>query len=81
MDEALTFLESQREGEQISLRRVAAQFNVAESSLRRRYKTKCASRAEDSLHRQNLSPQQEEELVSYIIDLTSQALPPTRSMI
>jgi hypothetical protein len=68
-------------GEHFSYRKVAEQFNIQHSTLRRRYQGLCAPRAGEAQNRQKLSPQQELQLVRYIEDLTERELPPTRAMI
>jgi hypothetical protein len=81
IDNAIAAIERLGPGEHFSYRKVAEEYNIQHSTLRRRYQGLCAPRAGEAQNRQKLSPQQELQLVQYIEDLTERGLPPTRAMI
>ena len=81
IDDAIAAIEALKPGEQFSYQAIADQFNVNRSTLSRRYRGCQRPRAAKERDQQNLSPQQELELVHYIEDLTKRGLPPTREMI
>jgi hypothetical protein len=81
IDNAIAAIKRLGPGKHFSYRKVAKDFNIQRSTLRRRYQGLCAPRAGEAQNRQKLSPQQELQLVQYIEDLTEQELPPTRVMI
>jgi transposase-like protein len=82
IDDAIAAIESLEPGEHYSYRKVARRFNVSNSTLTRRHKSRCQRSQEAKNNTQlTLNPQQEAELVRYIEDFTKRALPPTRDMI
>jgi hypothetical protein len=81
IDNAIAAIKRLGPGKHFSYRKVAKDFNIQRSTLRRRHQGLCAPRAGEAQNRQKLSPQQELQLVQYIEDLTEQELPPTRVMI
>jgi hypothetical protein len=81
IDNAIAAIKCLGPGEHSSYHKVAKEFNIQHSTLRRRYQGLCALRAGEAQNRQKLSPQQELQLVQYIEDSTEQGLPPTRAMI
>jgi hypothetical protein len=81
IDNAIAAIEHLGPGEHSSYYKVAKEFNIQHSTLRRRYQGLCTLHAGEAQNRQKLSPQQELQLVQYIEDSTEQGLPPTRAMI
>jgi hypothetical protein len=63
IDNAIAAIERLGPGENFSYRKVAEEFNIQHSTLRRRYQGLCAPRAGEAQNRQKLSPQQELQLV------------------
>jgi hypothetical protein len=70
IDNAIAAIERLGPGEHSSYHKVAKEFNIQHSTLRRRYQGLCTLRAEEAQNRQKLSPQQELQLVQYIEDST-----------
>ncbi|KAF2632885.1 hypothetical protein BU25DRAFT_329298, partial [Macroventuria anomochaeta] len=60
---------------------LAKKHKVVRSTLSRKYRHETRSREEKAIAQQKLTPQQEDELVKYIEELTARRLPPTREMI
>jgi hypothetical protein len=81
IDEALAAIESLDECETFTYTEIANRYGVSRSTLGRRHRGIQASRTEQAIKQQLLNPQQELELVKYIIRLTEDGLPPTREMI
>jgi hypothetical protein len=81
IDEAIKDLKLREEGEQFSLKVIADKYGVQRSTLGRRWRSVTRSKEEGCANQQALSPQQEMELVQYIVTLTKRGLPPTREMI
>jgi hypothetical protein len=61
--------------------KIAEKHGVVRSTLTRRYRAQTRSQKEQALSQQKLTPQQEEELVQYIEELSARHIPPTREMI
>jgi len=78
IQEAIEALNSREEGTDFSYREIAKRFKVSRATLARRHQGLCSDRAGGNQKHQNLSPQQERELVKYIEALTKRGLPPTR---
>ena len=78
---AIEYIESRELGEDISYTQVASQYGVNRSTLSRRHRRVTEPRNVKDSKQQKLSPQQELELVQYIVKLTKQGLPPTMEMI
>jgi uncharacterized coiled-coil DUF342 family protein len=78
---AIADLESREPRAQLSYRACAKRWDVSRETLRRRHQGLQDTCAGASQQQQNLSPQQEKELVQYIKEITEQGLPPTRTMI
>jgi transposase-like protein len=68
-------------GEKLSYTKIAREYGVHRSTLSRRHRGQTASRTAIIAERQNLHPQQEQELLRYIERLTGRGLPPTQPMI
>jgi hypothetical protein len=68
-------------GAQFSYQKIAETYKIQHSTLRRHHQGKTQSRAHKAKLQQNLSPQQEAELVRYIEELSERGLPPTRKMV
>jgi hypothetical protein len=81
MDDALAALESMSEGEKFCYQKIADRYGVNRSTLSRRHRGVQGSMTDHAINLQLLSPQQEEELVKYIIGLKERGLPPTKEMI
>ena len=80
IDKAVEYLESLDEGEQFLYQKVADQFGCSRSALSRRWRRVSRDRATADGDQQALPPQQELELVQYIIELHKVGLSPTREM-
>ncbi|KAF2820796.1 hypothetical protein CC86DRAFT_471018 [Ophiobolus disseminans] len=81
IDDAVAEVELLQPGEHFLYRAVARKFNISNSTLTRRHRGRQKPQHAQEASRQKLNPQQEEELVQYINNLTKRALPPTRAMI
>ena len=81
IEAALAAIESLGPGESINYTAIAKKYGVERSTLSRRHRARTHARVDEGINRRKLSPQQEKELVSYIIRLTQRGLPPTRAMI
>ncbi|KAF1978839.1 hypothetical protein BU23DRAFT_411433, partial [Bimuria novae-zelandiae CBS 107.79] len=81
IEAASTAIESREPGESFSYRKVAKDYSVVESTLRRRHQGLTASREDGYARQRNLSHEEEIELLHYIKTLTERGLPPTRQMI
>jgi uncharacterized protein YpbB len=81
IDDAITAIESLEPGEHFTYRGIADVHGIQHSTLRHHHIRQTQLHAGAALKRQKLSPQQEQQLVQYIEDLTEQELPPTRAMI
>jgi methylase of polypeptide subunit release factors len=81
MEKALEGLESHKEEVEFSIRKTAERYGLLHATLQRKYNQRIRTNAEEAEHQKNLTTQQEEELATYIQDLTSKGLPPTRSML
>jgi hypothetical protein len=81
MEEALAELDALESSEEFCYATIAKKHGVARSTLSRKHRGVSGSRAEASLARRNLQPEQEAELVKYIERLTERKLPPTREMV
>jgi hypothetical protein len=81
IDDAIAYLESPEEGADFTLTQIADRHGVNRSTLSRRWRGLTGPRSDGYAQQQLLNPQQEDELVRYIEDLTAKSLPPTRQMI
>jgi hypothetical protein len=81
IEAALAAIEALEPGEEICYTKIAQKYGVDRSTLSRRHRGQTTSRTASAAERQNLHPQQEQELLRYIERLTKQGLPPTRPMI
>jgi hypothetical protein len=81
IQDAIAEIERMGKGVSFSYTKVAKDFKVDRSTLARRHKGKQAPRAVKAAQQQKLNPQQEEELIIYIGEITERGLPPTREMI
>ena len=81
IDAALAAIEALKPGEKLVYQKIADQFGVDRSTLARRHRGVQAARENKYSQQQKLTPQQEEELVRYIEELTARHIPPTRQMI
>jgi hypothetical protein len=81
IQKAIEDFESRGKGASFRYREVAKRFNISRATLARRHQHKCTDRAGGGQKHQNLSPQQEQDLVGYIEALLTGVLPPTREMI
>lgn len=79
--EAIEYLESHKAGDNFSYREVAKKFGVDRTTLSRRHKGSQHARTEEARERLLLNPQQELELVRYIVKCARRGLPPTREMV
>jgi hypothetical protein len=74
IDKAIEDLKLHKPGEQRSLKEISEKYGVDRSTLGRRAKGLTSSKTDGYAKQQNLSPQQELELVSYIEDRPRRAL-------
>ena len=81
LEAALTAIESLAPGESINYSKIAREYGVVRSTLARRHQAQTRSPTTKNINQQKLSPQQEKELISYIITLTQRGLLPTRVII
>ena len=81
IEAALAAIKSQEPGENICYTKIAQEYGVNRSTLSRRHRGQTASRTASAEERRNLHPQQEQQLLRYIEQLTERGLPPTRAMI
>ena len=81
IEAALAAIKALETGEEICYTKIAQKYGVDRSTLSRRHRGQTTSRTASAAERQNLHPQQEQELLSYIKRLTRQGLPPTQPMI
>lgn len=81
IDEAIIAINSREPGDKLVYQEYADFFEVDRSTLSRRHTGRQTSRNTKKVAQQKLNPQQEEELVLYIEDLTRRGLPPTRDMV
>ena len=81
LEEAFTECDTYKDAEDIPWTQISKKHGVVRSTLTRRYRRETQSREEQAIAQQKLTPQQEEELVKYIEELTARYIPPTREMI
>ncbi|KAF1365592.1 hypothetical protein EJ07DRAFT_58878, partial [Lizonia empirigonia] len=81
IEEAIAAIESRALGDDLVYQEYADWFGVDRVTLARRHQGRQGSRTAKIFDQKKLTPQQEEELVLYIEDLTKRGLPPTRAMI
>jgi transposase-like protein len=78
---AIAAIKSREPGENFSYSQIAKDYGVVRTTLMRRHQRVTQARATANSTRQNLSQQQEKELLRYIKRLTKHSLPPTQQMI
>jgi hypothetical protein len=81
LNEALAECDTFASRDEIPWSKIAEKHGVVRSTLTRKWRGETRSREAESIARQKLTPQQEEELVQYIEELTARHIPPTREMI
>jgi transposase-like protein len=82
IQEAIKYIESRESGDKFSYRQVAKIFGVNRTTLSRRHRGAQQPRGTEAAeHRQNLNPQQEDELISFVEGQTRDGVPPTRSIL
>ncbi|KAF2733216.1 hypothetical protein EJ04DRAFT_495753, partial [Polyplosphaeria fusca] len=81
LEEALAECNTFASGDKIPWTKIAERHGVVRSTLTRTWRGETRSREEQAIAQQKLTPQQEEELVTYIEELTARHIPPTREMI
>jgi hypothetical protein len=81
IEEAIAAIDSRALGDDLVYQEYADWFGVDRVTLARRHQGRQGSRTAKIFDQKKLTPQQEEELVLYIGDLTKRGLPPTRAMI
>jgi hypothetical protein len=81
IEEAVAEAKSTPLGEKTPWTIIARKHGVVRSTLTRKVELGTRSHQENAVTRQNLSPQEEAELVKYIDKLTKEHLPPTREMV
>jgi hypothetical protein len=81
MEQVLEDLELHKGEAKFPIRKTAERYGLSCATLQRKYNQETRTNAEEAECQKNLSTQQEEELVTYIQDLTSKGLSPTRSML
>ncbi|KAF2022841.1 hypothetical protein EK21DRAFT_119332 [Setomelanomma holmii] len=80
INKAIEAMKLQEPGECLSYRACAKQFCVDRTTLSQRCQGFQQSITAANLNKQKLHPQEEDELVRYVNDLTKRGLPPTREM-
>jgi predicted HicB family RNase H-like nuclease len=80
IEDAIAAIESLEPREQFSYRKIAAIYGCSHSALSQRHQGISASCSNKAQNQQALHPQQEQELLRYIKQLTERGLPPTRAM-
>ncbi|KAJ8105176.1 hypothetical protein OPT61_g10339 [Boeremia exigua] len=78
---ALAEIDSLDPGEQFSYNQIAKKYSVNRTTLARRHQRVQVPREEANQNQPKLTPQQEEELVEYIFELTARHSAPTQVMI
>jgi membrane-bound lytic murein transglycosylase B len=78
IDDALAALKLQEPGERLSYKACAAKSGVDRHTLSQRYRGVQGPVEAQTINKQKLNPQQEQEFVAYMKDPTDKALPPTR---
>ena len=81
IETALAAIGALEPGEKLRYTQIAAQYGVDRRTLARRHQGVSASRQLEGQNRRALHSHKEKELLRYIERLTSQGLPPKRSMI
>jgi hypothetical protein len=81
INNAIAAIERLGPGAQFWYWKIAETYHIQRSTLRRCHQGKTQLRAHKAELQQNLSPQQEAELVRYIEGLSEHGLPPTRKMV
>jgi hypothetical protein len=81
INDALRQIDNLKPGEKISYSKIADNSRCSRSTLARHHQGLQADRDTKILNQLKVSPQQENELVQYIIRLTERSSPPTRDMI
>jgi hypothetical protein len=81
INDALKQIDNLKPGEKLSYSKIAENSRCSRSTLARHHQGLQADRDTKRLNQLKVSPQQENELVQYIIGLTERASPPTRQMI
>ena len=81
LEEALAECDTFASEEDIPWSKIAEKHGVVRSTLTRKWRGETQSREEKAIAQQKLTLQQEEELVTYIEELTARHIPPTREMI
>jgi transposase-like protein len=79
--DAIAAINALKPGEKIQYAKVARKYGVDRMTLTRRHQGTQGTITEKNINQQRLTPQQEEELVTYIIGLTERHLEPTREII
>ncbi|KAF1923994.1 uncharacterized protein M421DRAFT_404224, partial [Didymella exigua CBS 183.55] len=81
LEEALADCDTFKDKDEIPWSKIVAKHGVVRSTLTRTWRGETQPREAENTARQKLTPQQEEELVTYIEELTARHIPPTREMI
>ena len=80
IEAAIAEIESLQPGENFSYREIARRYDITHTTLIRRHQGVTQSGVTTVSPHQNLTPEQEVELVRYITRLTERGLPPTRQI-
>jgi hypothetical protein len=81
IEAALAAIDSLEPGEKFSYRQIASKYGCNRTTLARRHEGVTVSCSDKAQNQRALHPQQEQELLQYIKQLTERGLPPTRAMI
>jgi hypothetical protein len=81
INDALKQIDKLKPGDKLCYQKIADNHGVDRTTLSRHHRGIQASVASKNINQRKLTPQQEEELVTYIEELTERRLPPTRQMI
>jgi DNA-binding transcriptional regulator YhcF (GntR family) len=77
IEAALAAIDSLEPGEKFSYRQIANKYGCNRTTLARRHKGVTVSCGDKAQNQRALHPQQEQELLQYIKQLTERGLPPT----
>jgi hypothetical protein len=78
---AIAAINALKPGEEFSYNKIAKRFSVNQSTLCQRHRRLQVPHNTKIINQQKLTQQQEEELITYIEELTTRHIPPTREII
>ena len=81
INDALLQIAKLKPGEKVSYKKIAKNECCSRTTLSRRHQGKQVARATKNVNQQKITPQQEANLLQYIIGLTGRRFLPTRQLI